>query len=870
MTKKGLYQPPQMAIKLFRWYCRADRREELEGDLEEFFYLRKEHGEPLWKAQLFFWWNVLRCYKSYSKTKTQKTMTFYPLFKSYFKLAIRHSWKNKWSVLINIIGLGMALSMCIFVYSIFAYNIEFDTFYQDIDDVYRVHSMTFENGRERRNELSPGPLDFVLRNEISSVSQVASFLDESATIQINTDYFEERLGVVSSDFFEMFDTPLWYGSYASFGDQPSIYLSKEAAKRFFGNKVALDEKLTLFLSSATKLELTVAGVFERTPTNTSFDVSMVISEETYLQARERDKDDWNSLYYVSHFLRTNPENIPDIEKHLSQYLSQQNESHKTMKFSEFDLVPFLSPIQNQNDVYRSNSNRRLSPEPLIIFTVLATMIFLVACFNLANSSIAMIANRLKEIGIRKTLGSENHKILIQFLIEMGIVCCLSLIIGLSMVNAVSGFILGLFGASFPIQDVQLDGILIFLILFLLFTTLIAGLMPALYAWKFQPIAIMRKSVKLRGVGWINKTLTVAQYTFSIAVLSAAISFSNNAQFLEDLDPGYADDDIYVLEFDNKDYYIPVKEKVDQLAGVTTTGTHNHIQIMWMSGRTKLLEIDTSSYELKTFSVDESYLDLMEIPIINGRSFIQDSEAEANKSIIINQEFVKRYYAGNDPMGKSVKIAGIDKTIVGVIPNLIQDVYYDAEDRPYAFIPRKDDKYRYLVVKVESGDRRVFEDNVKQIWSESVEMPFQGSWQKDLAFGTAVKDSENLKLIFFWMAVLGCLLSIAGIFSLSKLNIAKKIKEISIRKVLGSSVKQLLLTINKPFIIILMISVIIGSTFGFLVSDGVLSMLYLYYQSVSPTTSLLIGLTIGLTAVLIITVSIISPARANPVSGLRQE
>ena len=153
------------------------------------------------------------------------TNTMYPLFKSYFKLALRHSWKNKWSVLINILGLGVALSMCIFVYSIYAYNFEFDTYYGTSDDVYRVHSMTFENGRERRNEMSPGPVDYALRNEISGVKQVASFGSEGAVVKVNSDYFEEYLGVVSEDFFEMFNVPLWYGTYDELTSESAIYLS---------------------------------------------------------------------------------------------------------------------------------------------------------------------------------------------------------------------------------------------------------------------------------------------------------------------------------------------------------------------------------------------------------------------------------------------------------------------------------------------------------------------------------------------------------------------------------------------------------------------------------------------------------------------
>ena len=323
MAEKEQYRPPRLALLVFHWYCRTDRLEELQGDLEEFFYLRVHSGSSVWKAQLFFWWNVLRCYRSYSKTKTQNTMTHLPLFKSYFKLALRHSWKNKWSVLINVLGLGVALSMCIFVYSIFAYDLEFDTKYENVDDIYRVHSMSIENDRSRRNELCPGPLDYVLRNELGSVNEVTSFLDEGGTIQVNKDFFDESIGVVSSDFFDMFEIPLWYGSYEDFGSRPSIYLTKEAARRFFGEEVALNERLALFLGSTTKIELTVAGVFERIPSNTSFDISVIIDEGTYLRAKGRDKNDWDSRYYVSHFIRTKAEHLPAIEAHLNRYLPQQ-------------------------------------------------------------------------------------------------------------------------------------------------------------------------------------------------------------------------------------------------------------------------------------------------------------------------------------------------------------------------------------------------------------------------------------------------------------------------------------------------------------------------------------------------------------------
>ncbi len=870
MAQKGLNRPPELALKFFRWYCTSERQEELEGDLEEFYSLRIHRGSPVWKARLFFWWNVLRCYRSYAKTKTQKTNTMYPLFKSYFKLALRHSWKNKWAVMINILGLGVALSMCIFVYSIYAYNFEFDSFFDDSENIYRVHSMTFENGQERRNEITPMAMDHVLRNELSQVQTVSYMFNEYFTVKNGTDYFRHEVGVVSSDFFEMFKLPLWYGSYTDFGDRPLVYLTKPTAKKFFGDEVALGEKLTIYISSSKKIEVTVGGVFERIPLNTSFTMSMVISMDDYVREVDKNLNDWSNRFYVTHFIKTSSKAIPSIVEAMSAYIPQQNEGHKELKMNDFELVPFRSPIHNDNDMYRTNTNARLGYAVHIIFTSLASMVFLIACFNLANSSIAMISRRLKEIGIRKTLGSENRQIMIQFLMEMGIVCAIAFIVGLSMVNFTSSSIMGLFGETFLVKDINLTGVILFVFIFLLLTTLVAGIMPALYAWKFQPVAIMRKSVKLRGVGWINKTLTVAQYSFSIAVLSAAITFSNNSKFLDNLDLGYANESIYTLDFEDQTKYPVVKQKIDQMPDIQTVGTFSHIQRFGSSSRRKLLQRDTSVHELQTYTVGPGYLELMEVPITLGRSFISGSEADEQSALIVNQEFVRQYFKNENPLNKVVKVGDERKTIIGVSANLIQDVYLDSEDKPCAYLYSEESQYRFLIVKVGSGDPIEIENKFKSIWSEEVDGPYEGSWQKDLAYGSATRDTENLRIIFMAMAMLGGFLSVAGIFSLSKLNVTKRIKEISIRKVLGSSLNELLLKINKPFLYVLSIAIIVGSALGYLISDMVLGMIYRYYVSISPLTSLICGLFISIMAVIIITLSVMAPARANPVVGLRDD
>ncbi len=864
------YGPPKLALRFFRWYCRTDRQEELEGDLEEFFSRRINNGDPVWKARFFFWWNVFRCYKSYAKSKSQKNSIMLSLFKSYFKLALRHSWKNKWSVLINVGGLGLALSMCVFLYLIYAYNIEFDTFYKNTENIYRLHSMTFENGAERRNETAPFALESKLRNDISGIDAVSSYSGRTLDVKVGNEFFSEYVGIASTDLLEMFEMPLWYGSFEGFGEQPLVYLGESRAKKYFGDEVALGKTLTLYFGTGNKIDVTVGGVFEKIPLNSSFDFAMLINQKEYMQGREIDPNDWSNKRYEGLYIKADASRLEQISSEINGFVPLQNEGHEERKVRRFELVPFLSPLVANHTLHRSYVTSRLRPQVYIIFTVLIAMIFLTACFNLANTSMAMIATRLKEIGIRKTLGSGSRQILVQFLFEMGIISALAFIVALLMANTTSDMILGLFTASFLLQDADLTGIILFVMGFLILTTIVAGLLPALYAWKFQPVSIMRKAVKLKGVNWLNRSLTVAQYSFSIAVLAAGITFSQNSDFLKDMHLGYDDDNMIDLNLGDAEYYDVIKQEVDQIPGVTTAGTFNHVGVFGRWSSLKILQIDTLTEEVRHYAVGPGYLDLMDVGVVGGRGFIEGSEADQRETVLVSQSFADRYFGTEEPIGQLIRIGGDRKRIIGIVADIIDDVYEDSELRPSVFALTTDENIRHLVVKVNSGQVEAVNEKLKEIWSTHLDKPYAGGLQEELALGQAGRDSRNLQKIFIAMAILGGFLSIVGIFSLAKLNVAKRIKEISVRKVLGASLKELLYTINRSFVIVLSIALIVGSALGYLISDGVLGLIYKYYIDVSAMTVSISGIFIVILSLITITSAIVAPANANPVVGLREE
>lgn len=867
---RELKSPPRLALHIFGWYCRPDRLEELQGDLEEMYYQRLHRGDPQWKANAFFWWNVIRCFKRYSRSKSKTRTNMSSLFKSYFKLALRHSWKNKGSVSINVIGLGLALSMCVFVYTLYAFNLEFDSFYQDTEDIYRIHAVTESNGEEVRNEFSPLALDHKLRNNIGGIESVSSYFIKSLKVRMGNQFFTQLVSVASSDLPEMFDMPLWYGSFNQFGELPLVYLTKPTATKYFGKQVGLGQKLTIYLSDSVNFEATVGGVFEEIPLNSTFTFEVLMSQPDYVRALGLDANDWSLQEFPGHYLKLDAVQEERILADLNQTIPLQNERNKLRSIKRYELIPFAGAMPTDMIEGASCVTRRLRAAPLIIFTVLAVIVFFTACFNLANTSIALIARRLKEIGVRKTLGSGNRQILVQFLLEMGIISAFSFLIAVSTANLTAKSIMSLFGATFLLQDVDLIGVVLFVVGFLLVTTLIAGLLPALYAWKFQPVAIMRKSVKLKGVNLLNRVLTVAQYSFSIIVLIIGITFWQNTEYLEELNLGYTTEGVISMRVKNQ-YFEELRYEIEQIPGVLTAGAANHIgNFGQYSGKIQFqLLSDTLSHAVRFHGVGVNYLDVMEVELNSGRGFIKGADSDHDK-ILVSQSLADQFFNGQDPLNQVVKINGKRKTIVGVTVDIIDDVVKAAQLLPTVIGLSEADEQVHLVVKSKGRSPDEVEAQLKAIWTEHVDEPYEGVRQRDFAFGSLGRDSKNIQKIFLTMAVLSSFLSIAGIFSLAKVNVAKRIKEISIRKVLGASSRELILTVNRSFMLILSAAMLLGGALGYLISDQVMGLIYKYHATPSVLVSLLCGVFVVIFSIAIISHVVKMPIKSNLVQGLRDD
>ncbi|MBR09215.1 MAG: hypothetical protein CMP48_16230 [Rickettsiales bacterium] len=863
MKRSTSYDPPQSALSLFRWYCRDERLEELEGDLLEMHEYRIRKGYSATRLKRLFWWDVIKCFKAYSIKTTRNKMNT-SLYQSYLKIGVRNAWLNKGPVAINILGLGLSVGFCITVYMIMAYNLEFDSFYQNTDDLYRVHSFRTDNTEDFRYEYAPVAMVNYMQNSFSDVEEVAHFQRKTFTSLYQNEFYEERTAIVSENFLKVFDIPLRYGSPETLTDPNTVYLTKRVAEKYFGEVYPVGETMTLYINEDQPTRVTVGGVFDHIPLNSSFFFDILINFSTLETARDISANDWKEERAGLYFKSSNP---ASVEKQLKDLLPIHNQNNEKWQLSNLEVIPFIDERLADQITDYSPTNMRLRPQVIIIFSMMAFLILLVAVFNVANTAIALVSKRLKEVGIRKTLGTYNREIFIQFLLEMLVVTFSALIIALLLGNVFAREFFGAFGFSFLISDISIFNFLPAVILFLVIITLMAGFIPAAYARKFETISILNKRYKLMGVGWVNRLLIVGQFAFSIAVLITGAAFASNTEYMESYDFGFNSKNLMVFHFSDPSKMNGFENRLSQFPEVSSIiQTKNHHDL---SRATVLMKNDTGNVQVHAYEVDAGYLEFMDIQLYSGRDFRGGSEADIQESVIVNEQFVNRYLPPGDVLNTMVTLDGQKKRIIGISELVSSDVYSDALPKPEVYLMTQDSSFNRLLVRTSSSNEQV-EAKFKALWVELFETPFGGDWQHQTSGFYAVRDSKNLKSMFLALAGLGCFLSLIGIFSLASINVVKKTKEISIRKILGATFAQINLAVNRSFTIILIVSLFVGSALGYFISEGILQSIYKYYHNLSIAGGLVIGLGIVVTAFIFILAATVRPIKANPSDGLRSE
>ncbi len=793
------------------------------------------------------------------------------MIKNYLLVAFRTFSKNKSYIVINALGLGISLACCIAAYLLLAFNIEFDSFHDDqkVARIFRFHALsTDKEGKLNRDSGAPIILPPMAANDIAGIERYTRYTFGNGSLRYGDQSFNENLAFADSAFFDLFDYPLESGNHRSFKDKNCIFLSKELAKKYFGNEDPTGKLMVLNSVNESQIDLIVGGVLKKVPINNTFSFQAMLRIENFIDINKIKVDDWSDWRNPSTFMElTTPENAEQVSKQLAKYIPARNKARTDVVIDSYLLEPFKSTY-DQDDIHSSSVNYRISTAPLVIFTGMALIILLIACFNLTNTSIAMTAKRLKEVGVRKAIGAARGQIISQFLLETLLTISLSLIVGLLLAQIIVPAFSNMWQLPYGLEDMNGLNLFIALIVMVFLAAMIAGIYPAFMSSKFKPTLLLKGTVRIKGTNMLTRTLVGMQFALSVIVLIGGVVFIQNTKFQDSIEFGYDKDMVVTLsiqgerDFDILEKAILTNPKILEIAVSDGNVGSNNYQTP--------VTIDTGKYNVQAMGVGKNYFETMGLRLSEGRTFNLENASDQTEGVIVNKAFVQKTGL-TDPLDKIVILHDNKRRILGVIENHVDNLYRSKDPEPFIFYPAGKNQYITLLVKTEKADLPEIQKYLEKTWKELFPgRAFESQFQEDLVLKDSRNANANLEKIFLFITVLGGVLSASGIFALASLNIAKRTKEIGIRKALGASVNNVIGLLNKEFVIILTIAGILGSIAGYYLTNALLKEIYAFHVPVGIASVVICSLFIFAVGIFTTSATIFKAARANPVHTLRNE
>ncbi len=790
------------------------------------------------------------------------------MIKNYLLITWRSMMKNRFFIFINVLGLSVSIACIIVAYFNLEFDATFDSNHTRRAAIYRVSSVREFEGKTTLYGFAPLPLGNVIKENVPDVDNVVRLSWSYSNFKVGDDLFPGGLAYADSDFFEVFTFKMLSGNGSALKDKSLIFLSDEMALKLFGTVDAAGKPLTQVMGSVLK-EYIVGGVFEKQPPNSSFNDLAYTSYENYFdEARTLNENDWkerNTLFVAI----SEPSRVPAVSKQIQVYRENNNKVREDFQIREYELEPFTGMAQRDraNDTWtqtHSSNPRSAVISPMIM----AVLVLLIACFNMTNTAIAISSRRLKEIGIRKVMGSMRSQLILQFLGETAFICAIALLFGLFL----GEILLGAWNALW--ENMKLTshyrdnpGFLFFMVGVLLFTALVAGAYPAFYISHFKPVSILKGKLKFGGTNYFTRVLLGLQYSISLIAVIFAVAFYGNSVYQRDFDLGFNQNGVITAYVENQGEFETYRNALLANKDILSIAGSKHS--IFSARYNDPVKYHSKQIEADIMDVGDDYLKTMGLTLVEGRDFRKDSETDRKESVLVTRRFAEGF-GWDKAIGKEIIWKDTVKLyVVGVI----KDIYSQGlwrEMEPMMLRYTSPDQYTHVLVSGSLsalGDINTF---MEKEWKQIFPNRLYNGWYMANGMTEAIAVNNNIVKIFAFMGAIALILSVTGLFSLVSLNIIKRMKEIGVRKVLGASIANITRIINTEFMIILFVSAILGSAMSYFLVDALMGNIWKYYQSATPVTFAASVFLMFAISGLAIGYKVFSAASMNPVNTLRDE
>ncbi len=871
-------KPPKWATRLLHWYCQPALLEDLEGDLHEYFE-RNIKYKGISRAKFIYILDVLKFFRTYTIRKPEflNLLIHSIMFTSYVKTSTRNIARNKLFSTINIVGLSISMSVGLIIIAMLFDLYSYDKFHENHNRIYRVISQ-HQTGNNDNYDFNATASLKAAKSIQESFEEVEAVAVLQRTFSGDLSFGEKTVPLsgfwANESFFKVFSFQLLQGDPATALKNPfSLILTETSARKLFGNVNVLGKTIVLNNERA----YTVTGVLKDIPVFSHMKFDMLGSLTTWEIITENVEQEmswvnvWNSWAYV---LLPADLDVNVLKTRLDQLCVQENRSIENAAI-KLELQALDDIITGEN--HSNQIGQVMGSTPVWMLGGLSLIVILSACLNYTNLSIARSFRRSREVGIRKTIGALKEHIASQFITESMMIALLALVFALVLFLFIKPHFISMEPSLQELLVLQLSPKLIAsFILFALIVGISAGIFPAIFFAKMNAVQILKNLTAVpvfKGLTF-RKVLIGFQYCISIMSICATIVIYKQYSHFIAYDLGFTTENILNISLQGNKAELLKKEllelpevkNISQSTLITSTGN------AWIVNMKNLADPHDSATVFFNI-VDENYFPLHNHRLISGRNFTGQLNSKEESEVIVNQHVLNRFnIAGKDPEKAIDQIVYVNNKPLRIIGVMKDFEYGRANNRgPKEVIMRySKDASNYLNVKILSDDWPSTYSKIEAAWkridpvhelhakfyTEEIEEAFVGL-------------KASVKVGGFLAVLVICIASI-GLLGMVVFTTETRLKEISIRKVLGASERRLLYMLSKGFLGMLMAAAAIALPITYLFFEKVLLPNIANHAPLNLTELLLGVFAVVIIALLMIGSQTLKVARTNPAEILKVE
>jgi len=798
------------------------------------------------------------------------------MIRNYLLIATRNLFKNLGYTSINIFGLAIGLACCLLVTLYIRFELSYENFHENKESIYRYIPRGERDGNVSMQTMLPAGFGPLIHDSFREVEKFTRFsdVDERAMIRLGDQFLDAKtLSIADPEFFQIFSFRLVQGDAASVLARPNtIAIAKSVADKYFPNGDAIGQVIRY----NNKYDYEITGVFEDVPANSHLQFTYLTTFETIAKMVHdqynfpadqflTSLDAWN---YSTYFYIPNEADIEGLTEKIDRKFTEARKE----EFNDQALGDWLQPLPEihfTKGIKADSANGDISY--VYIFSAVALLILIIACFNFMNLSTARAMKRAKEVGLRKVMGAFRYQLINQFLGETVVLVAISLVIGIILLELMVPMFNSLVGQNLEIVYFGTNSVTLYILGIGLITGVVAGSYPAFYLSSFVPADVLKGQKGPSGNAGLRKTLTVLQFGVAAFLMIGTLVVYQQMNFIQNRKLGFDKESIVYMNpptelWDKKEVIKQSLLSSSNFKAVTfSNGTPGMESSTWQYDFPGL---DIPKRNINTMIIDYDYLKTFALELVAGRDLSTEFGTDSTEAYIINEAAVAELML-EKPIGTPMR--ALDGHPAGRIIGVVKDFHYRSLHRKIEpLVLRYDPRNMWCMsVKMSSGNLKDNLATLEKEWKKwAPDYPFNYQFV-DETIERQYKAEQNTGVLIGSFALLAIVIACLGLLGLTAFMTEQRKKEIGVRKVLGASVSGIIMLLSKEFSRLVIIAFLIVVPLAWYGMNQWLAD-FAYQVEVSPFVFIGAGIIILVIAFASVFYQALKAAVINPSETLRNE